>query len=489
MKNKNIDMVQKTFYMGQRILPFCALCIIVFLAGCADSRYLSEKLFWQAQKNAKTITENAKGVLSEKDYARIIAGYEKVIKTCPLQKLSAQSHFVISQLYLHQGKPDAALSELRKVIQNFNSQDITSRAQFAVAALLERQNFWNRARDEYEKVVDLYPLTPLGLATPLYIISHYQRENDSVEEEKAFRSALRHYRTLVNEYRATRLAPFIHNYIAQAYLAEKDFEQAISVLDELARDYPQSSQAATSFLAKGEILSVRMKDIPGAIKVYQDFINRYPDNALVPEVQFRLAMMYFYQRDIEKAQDVLSQIIARYPDNTRARLNAYTGLSLCFQKTKDTKRLLEVYEDIQREFPETKMALAIPFLVNQYYQQNKLLEEAGKACKDAIAFYEKAFSQSVKGEGKRSDVGNYLVLCYLQDNALDKAEVVLRLLLQEYPGKPEHLLNLASFYLASNAPREAIVVYQAILDKYPRDGRLSGLVRTQIKTIQERMPK
>lgn len=201
------------------LLTFGLFILFSAFIRYSDAHYLSEKLFWHAEEHAsKILKTKPKESLKEKDYQEIIAAYRRVVDTCPLEPLAAKSQFIISKIYFTQGEKESAQKELRHIIENFFSDaQLASRAQFTIGRIYETQGKWKEAFEEYDKIVDLYPLTPLGLKTPIYIMQYYHKKNNQLEEEKAYRMAIRHYETLLRKYMDTKVAPVVENYLAMAH--------------------------------------------------------------------------------------------------------------------------------------------------------------------------------------------------------------------------------------------------------------------------------
>lgn len=204
-----------------RIFILCLASIA--LTGCTDKRYLSEKLFWQAEQYASKILKTEHGQpLEDRDYQGIIAKYRKVPDACPLESFAAKAQFVISDIYLSQGKGEEAQETLRRIIENFSSKSqIASQAQFAIGRIYESQGKWKEALEEHDKIIGLYPLTPLGLRMPIYIMQCYQKIDNKIEADKAYRIAVRHYKALLEEYKETRVTPLVEDYLATAQVKSR----------------------------------------------------------------------------------------------------------------------------------------------------------------------------------------------------------------------------------------------------------------------------
>ncbi len=461
--------------------------IVVFLAGCTvDSRYLSEKLLWKAKKEHAEIIKKSKGELSSDDYDRIINAYRRVIERVPLERAAAEAGFIIAGIYFIRGDFSRARQELRNVINNFSSQgSIASEAYFSIGRIFEKEGNWKEARNQYEQIVDLYPLSSLGLKVPIYILAHYQRNQDSAGEGKAYKWALRSYNATLQEYKGTTLAPVVKDYIARLHLQKGLTKKALTEWDSIIHDYEKTPFAAQAFLMKAGVLSAKLKDNREAIKTLEEFLRVFPGNRIVPEVKLRLGGLYFGVGDIDKAEEVFSQLSSDKKNKEPVRLNAYLGLSYCYRKEADTSKLLAVYDKIKEEFPGTKAALSVPFLIGQYYERQKMNASADKAYAEGIAYYKDLLSRK-SNKLNRHFVANLLALCYLKKNEVEKAENLLRQLSDEYPSDPVYLFDLARLYLNLNATDRAITVYKELIEKYPDNKVVQRIARARISAIEKR---
>ncbi|RKY33639.1 MAG: hypothetical protein DRP68_01685 [Candidatus Omnitrophota bacterium] len=473
--------------MRQHFFKFTLIIfLIIIFYGCTDSRYLSEKLFWQAEREASKILKKGRKNLDETDYRKLIAIYRKVSDNCPLQELGAKSQFIITQFYILQGKYKEAQRELTQIINNFSSKpEIASRAQFAIGRLYESQGKWEKALKEYEKIMDLYPLTPVGLNMPLYFLRYYRNINDAQEEDKSYRQGIRYYYKLINEFAETQVIPVVKDYLAFLHLAKGEWQKAIKVWDEIIDEYPESAQAIKAFLLKAETYLNKTKDLSRAINVYREFLNRYPKHKLSGEVKIKLAKSYYSNSQIEDAKKTYLEIIKDYSQNPTLTLQAYIGLSYCYREEADTQKVMEIYNKIKNNYPETKQALSIPFLVAQYYQQIKYASKAERAFKDAIKEYKRVLQDDKKKPWMKREAENFLALCYIKTKKWDKALFLLRSLADRYPKNPIYLLDLASVYRNLNAVDKAIDVYQELINRYPNNEFIVNLSRSQITSLKE----
>jgi len=461
--------------------------IVLILVGCSSNRFKAEKLFWQAEKKASKITKGKlQEDLTDKDINKMISAYRKVVSSYPLESLAAQSQFVIANLYISQKEYDKALAELKSVIQNFSSRPkIASAAQFGRAEIFEKRGMTDEAITEYQKVVDLYPLTPLGLSTPLYISQYYKRLGDTEGQRKARRQAVRNYKKLIFDYADTEVATMVQNYLAQAYLQQEDWDEAIKVWDEIIIKHPDTPQAIRSLITKAELRARELDDLEGAIKIYQDCIKKYPKAEFLKEIKLRLADLYLENSQIYKAKDTYSLLIKNYPNDEDLILRSRLGIINCFKKQGLKDEVVKGYWDIQKTHPETTAAISTPYLVYRYYKKIGDSQNEKIALSRAIAGYEKNFSVNKKDK-ENLTTARLLFLCYSEKKDWDKALSLLRDLADNNPKDPGFLLSMAVIYSRElNESGKAKKIYQEIINKYSDNKALVKLIKEQIVSLDE----
>ena len=464
---------------------YSLIFLIIFVLGCGDSRYVAEKLLWQAQKKTQNFLRG-KTKLTNRDYNEVISYYREVTKRVPLEPLSSKAHFIIANLLIREGKYDEAQKELKTVIDNFSSSpSVASRAYFAIGKIFEAEGKWDKAIEEYDKITDLYPLSTVGLNVPLYIMRHYKLNGDEKSIEKAYRSAIRHYKSLIEEYEGTSVAPIIKDYMAQAVLTKGEFKEAITVWDGIDKDYPSSSIAAKAILTKASIYESKLKNTDSAIKEYERFIKRYPKSKTTPEVRFKVAMLYLESSRINKAKDAFRSLLDDYSSNKKISLKSLLGLSLCYRKEADTKKVIETYDRIRKEYSKSRAALSIPFLMGQYYLEEKYNSQAADAFSKAIDEYKKILEDPKSGFPKR-EVANLLALCYLKSNQVEEATRMLRSLAEKYPYDPVYLIDLATLYRVLNNNDKAVKVYEELVRKFSKNKAVVALAKRRIKALKEK---
>ena len=466
------------------LIPFLTVmmfCGLLFVSGCSDPRYLSEKLYWQAEKNFAAVSAEKGKDLSEADFRRIISGYEKVIKEFPLEALAAKAHFKISNLYLSRKMFDKAREELKTIICNFSSNSSTAAgAQFSLAKIYEIEQNKNRALTEYEKIPELYPLTSLGLQTPLYLVQYLSPE-DKTGSEEYYHRYLEHYRKVLNDYSDTSVAPRILQYIALIHGISGNTDKSLEAYDRIIDEFPLSKDAFQALAAKAEMYLKKLNDIPSAISVYEVLTDNYSEIPLTANFKAQLGWLYLKQGDVSRAEELFRAVKSNEHSLKEAKMSSFLGLAYIFREQKKIEKAVLLYEQIRDDFADSRVAVAVPFLIARLYLEAED-SRAGSALEAAIWDYEDMLKYLSSGKKQRT-AAHYLTLAYLQNNEPEKALSVLEKLVRQYPDSPGYMLDVAQMYAGLKQNEKAIDVYSSLIDKYTDNEYLVNLSRSKIEQI------
>lgn len=464
------------------------LYIFVFMAlsGCG-SQYSAERIYWQASQSAKNI---AKGrtldKLNDNEYEKILSGYRELTERFPLESISAQSQFIIAQIYALRKQYLKAEEELVKVIQNFsNNAELASQAQFMIGSLYERQGKQKKAIQEYEKISDLYSLSRIGLKIPVYIAEYYQRDKDDIESGKAYEKAVKYYKGLINEYSGTSFAAMLKDYLALAYVSQGSWDKAVDVWQGIVDENPQDQIGEGLLFTLGETYLRQIKDLQKAIDTYEDFVNKNPNSKIIKHAKFQIGRLHLIKDDFSSAIKIFNEIIKDYPKEIKLCTDAKLAVAACYEKQGDWDGVMKVYAEIKTIYPDTSAALSVPLFIAQHYQKENRPAEAESAFKEAILGYEKI----IKGDPHSplaAKAWDLISLGYLSQQKWSKAVDSLQALSEAYPDDiraPKAMFTMAIIYRRQlRDPRKAKEAFEKFVQKYPGH-ELAGLAKSEIESL------
>lgn len=105
------------------------------------------------------------------------------------------------------------------------------------------------------------------------------------------------------------------------YIGEQEFEQAISVLNEMIESYPNGNHIPMGFYYLGELYRTKEpKELEEARQNFVQLIRLHPDHAKVGEAKYKLGTIYDELGDSSTALDYLDEVVQDYPGTSAARL-------------------------------------------------------------------------------------------------------------------------------------------------------------------------
>ena len=99
------------------------------------------------------------------------------------------------------------------------------------------------------------------------------------------------------------------------------------------------------------------KEYDQAIMVYQNFLNRYPEDIYSDNAQFWIAESYLRQNRMEEAENAYRKVLRHY--DHRSSLEGYKTpeaiyrIGLTFLKRKDSRRAKYYFSNVARRFPNS----------------------------------------------------------------------------------------------------------------------------------------
>ncbi|MBF0413142.1 MAG: tol-pal system protein YbgF [Desulfamplus sp.] len=99
---------------------------------------------------------------------------------------------------------------------------------------------------------------------------------------------------------------------ARSLLLNKKFKAAEEEFKLLAENYPKHPLAVNSLYWMGEC-RYSVKDYHGAITIFKQLVEEYPDGRKVPDALLKTAYAYLYIKDADNAREYLKTVVRKFP--------------------------------------------------------------------------------------------------------------------------------------------------------------------------------
>jgi tetratricopeptide (TPR) repeat protein len=191
------------------------------------------------------------------------------------------------------GRPGEALTELDRVLKESpNDLDLCAQACYTRGAVYEASGDWERALSEYRNLIARYPRTGLGLAAPLEIAARYQRVGAREAGAAAIARAIEDYRRVIDLDPRAREALVARDYMATAYAAREDWDQAAAALGDIAQEAAGSLAGAEALWREAEIYRDKLDDLDEAEKRLREIMTSYPKTEVARRAEARLGELH-----------------------------------------------------------------------------------------------------------------------------------------------------------------------------------------------------
>lgn len=163
-----------------------------------------------------------------------------------------------------------------------------------------------------------------------------------------YQEALLGYLTVERDYAATPQAARARRQVADLYKFRLDDQlQAISAYQRLL---DEGGEGADRFQYEVADSYFRLNNFEQAHIEFESLMLDYPGSTLLPEVQFRLAVVNVLQGDLERAMTAYREVTARWPQSPYA-VEAQFGLAGVLEERERLREALELLEGLRGRYP------------------------------------------------------------------------------------------------------------------------------------------
>ena len=292
----------------------------------------------------------------------------------------------LGQLYFEEGNLDQALQELRRVVEGDPSPEARAQALLVMAGINQATGRVDLARSQYQEIATTYKSTGALHGAEVNLGKLQAEAGEYKAAEENFKKALTRKGQV-----DTLLARDAMMGLADVYAAQKQYSQAVEQYERFLKTYP-ADPASHEVLWKATRSAARAKDfkrsndfarriIAGdgpdvfkrraqiqlalnaqdqraftqAIRLYGDFVERYPDDPATPEIMYRAGtLMENEQRDPASASVMFELLVARH-SNAPVADNAMFAAARARESQKDFSRALHLYQELDRQYPASDL--------------------------------------------------------------------------------------------------------------------------------------
>jgi len=405
------------------------------------------------------------------DFDNSISQWNEVIKIDPFD--NSAKYFLNKNLeekkygrdtlrYFNTGYDYYIKGEYKKAIEEFkkslNCNPKFEKAQKYLSRSYYQLNQMDKYREEIEKTSELKVISEEEKAKEHYKLGYefYSLKNYQVAIEELKKAI-----NLKNDY------PAAHYLLAECYFKQKKYEIALVEYDRVVSDSAKNEYTDDSLLSSGWCYYL-LEKYEEADKRFSKLLIDFPQSNLAPQAYYKLGKSNFKEKDYRKVIEVYKEFIKKYPQYKGEEIEEIyfiLGQSYLW---------LEKYKEAEESFGKLILLYPQSEVISQakYYKGLCLFNQ--KKYKETIEILEELISEEERGvnDKQRAEAQYLLAHCWLNLGKYDKVSKELEDLKQYKTSNPlifeKSIFDLGLTYSIQGDKEKAILKFQEFIERYPQ---------------------
>ena len=265
-----------------------------------DSPWADDSLYTIAiasYRTAEDIRKTEDLDAADLHYDRAFALFTQLIRDYPGSTLADVSRLNREMCHYGKGDLNTALEGLNRLKDDFRGNKLIHSIVYSTGQIYTEKQEYDEARREFQNVVlsghpDLAPLAKFGIAQTQFA-------------ERKFEDAINIYQEVIDSYPKTESAEDAHFYIGWAFDKLEKYDEAIIQLEAAIEKFPHNEATQNNQFYVAQIYH-KKQDTDGAIQAYR----KVADNSTF-DYDTRRSAQYWIGRIYEETEDV-NQAVAEY---------------------------------------------------------------------------------------------------------------------------------------------------------------------------------
>ena len=337
--------------------------------------------------------------------------YKRILPLKPQHEMIARANFQLGLLAELQSQNGIAISYFENAGEKGVDDEIRADSFFHLGMLRYKNNEYQKSLTAFEKADKLYPDSDQKQWAQIWM----GKCQESLSKNDL---ALRIYQSIIDQTDLSNIKS--QNMIktclllaAKLYSAMGEYQASIALYQKYIEIFPGDLMSDRILLKTGTIYQDQLKLIHDALRTFDRFLQSFPGNPFVPEVQYRYAECLIQSERIIEAVEILNQIQKKYPGNEWVKrsdlkldeverdyvyhpLKSISELTELVEKFCDEKQnenrfylLGEIYLDHLKQYPKA---------ISTFRQYRKVSNDLKKKS-DALFYMGKGYDNLFRKEG------------------------------------------------------------------------------------------
>jgi len=355
--------------------------------------YLVTNYFWSNYRD-KALYNLGLIYFSEGKYEKSRLRFKLLIKDYPASQYVGSSLYWIGESYSEEGKLDEAIKFLEEAVNDKQNKSYADYATYTLANVYEKTGDYNNAVKYYDQLLTYHKNSNLANSAQIRIgICYFKLKDyqtailelknpkltslpDSIYSESLYLLATSYYRVqeypeaekiyleILDKFPESAFAVKSQYGLAWTYFQQKKYNDAFTEFDKLSNG--DDSLSVKSFYWKAECKRYLGK-YDEANALYKQFLEKYPNDPLVKDVQYQIGVVYYDKNNTDMATRYL--LSANSSDDNEIRAKAFTLLGeieLNKGDYKAAKNYFEIVKDLDGIDSDVKNRILLGLGISLY---------------------------------------------------------------------------------------------------------------------------
>lgn len=321
--------------------------------------------------------------------------YRELLNVYPNDKLAEQAQFALIQLLTDNHQLDEADVETRAFQTKYPNGTFATEALLLQAETLFGSGRFQDALDHFRKFAAINKNPQLRQTTDFHIAACYYGLHDFDKARDGFLAFLKQNPDSKPAPEALlRLGRSFFELSQKATdskVVQTDLTDAITSYEEIRTKFPSSELLPEvtfqlgyfhAYLAAQDV--DKMGNFAKATASFQEFVNRWPDNRLVPEALYQIARNQSAQGKFDAAINAYKQLVEKHPDNTLTPFAAYE-IADCYAGQKKPAEMIAALRDFLKRYPNHERVGTALYTIASQLESEKKTDEAMAGYRNVIS--------------------------------------------------------------------------------------------------------
>lgn len=278
--------------------------------------------------------------MESKNYEKAIQGFKKLIDEFPKSDFIQSAEYNSGRCYIFLAKYGEAVEALSKYLSNYSQGKFSAEAQYLLAWSYLKMKNYKQAIVEFSKFLSNYTKHEYRSEVLLTL-------GNLLFEGKEYTEALRRYQEFQKEFAGNPSIPESIYWEAVAYQKLGKIEESNSVFNRFINKYPKDKLIYQVNLELGNNYN-RLKKYPQSLELYNKAAQS-TDKSVAAEARFHMGEMHYRLERFSKAASEFEKLIKNYPDEKLWVYPALFNLGLTYERLKDYTKAANAYRRVIKE--------------------------------------------------------------------------------------------------------------------------------------------